>query len=310
MKRTSQFYCSILASIFFPISSAYSALISYEGYTYGASANFGSLSPNGNTVGLDTSSAYTGSGLTNLTYTSSGMTFGNLVTSGGAVNFGTATTVLAAKSSLTSAYTGMLYSSILVNFTSKGSNASHGFVTRIADSATTDTGSRINSFADSRSGSSLNAGIAYGGVYNSGTKNATTGLDLGQTYIVITSWSRVGEDFSAENGVGILYALTLEQFGAMTASSNWQDYLTATEIGANADQISVRVVSNLANTGSATLGADLEDYFHTVTSGNSGTFDELRYGSTLESVLPLIPEPSSVMLASLASLTLFRRCRS
>ncbi|MBX3743310.1 MAG: PEP-CTERM sorting domain-containing protein [Akkermansiaceae bacterium] len=300
----------IFAALLSTGCQVHAALLIHEGFNgYTAGSGFAAgTTPNANTTGLDTSTNFGGSGHANLTYSESGLTFGNLATSGGSMRFGTTTSVLSARSSLTSSFTGTLYSSFLINFSAKGTSASHGFVTRISDNINDDTGSRLNSFADSRSGSSLNAGIAYGSAYGSPTLNASTGLITDTTYIVISSFTNIGGNLATSNGTGTLYALTLSQFAAMTASSNWEGYLNDTPVGTEADQISVRVSRN-ATTGTPTLGADADDFFQVVTSGNSGAFDELRYGSTLEAVVPLIPEPSSALLASLGAFGFLHRRR-
>jgi hypothetical protein len=285
------------------------ALMVYEGFNgYSPGANFANASsPNSNTVGLDKSTNFGGAAHSNLTYSTTGLTFGDLLTSGGSVQFGTTTSILSAKSALTSAFTGTLYSSFLVNFTSKGSSSSHGFLTRITDNNDNDTGGRINAFADSRS-NSVNAAIAYGSAYGSPALNATTGLVEGSTYIVISSFENIGINLADSTGIGRLYALTLSQFTAMTASPNWESYLNNTTVGTGANEISVRV-SRAATTGTVTLGADAEDFFQIVTTGNAGAFDELRYGSTLDAVIPLIPEPSSALLTAIGMLAVLKRRR-
>lgn len=309
----------ILALFLLQAYSASAALLVYEGYQYGESANFGSLTPNEHTVGLDTSTSYSGSDNrnTNLTYNSTSMSFGNLLTTGGSVTFGTSTTILAPKSALTSSVTGNLYSSLLVNFTHQGGGGAQGFLTRITANDTDDGGAKLHSFADSRS-NSTNSSIAYGSGYNSPASNAPSGLAIGVTHVVITRWTGINGDFVTSPGTGTIFALTLGQFAAMTASPDWEAYLDDPfrSVGVGDDQIAVRHNSNPATkphntTGNLTVGGEgVTEFFQILTTGNSGTFDEMRYGTTLESVLPLIPEPSSALLASLAPLALLRRRRS
>ncbi len=281
------------------------ALLVYEGFDYTTGSTLSNITPNASTVGLDTTTAYSGSGVANYTV-QSGLTFGPLTTSGGSISALGSTSVGAAKLSLNS-YVGTLWSSYLVNFSSVANDAmGNGALTRVANN-NSNNAERFNSYADSRvsSGSpTTNLGIAYNAATN--ITVGTTALSLNTTYILISKYTNVGSSVNAGTGTGTLYALSLSQFNSFLSAGGSETWLNAATIGTGTSDVTGRV-SSINNAGSTYLfqsGA----YAQFINVNDSVTFDELRYGSTLTDVVP-VPEPGTLGLVALGVGTafLFRR---
>ena len=87
------------SALFSGITPLQAALLVYEGFDgYSAGSNFTGVMPNGNTIGLDTSVSYGGSGAGTFTATATGLTMPGLLSSGGSATSTAASAVVAAKS--------------------------------------------------------------------------------------------------------------------------------------------------------------------------------------------------------------------
>ncbi len=286
-----------VAAILFSLSSqAGAALVIYEGfngYTTGAGGLVGA-NPNGNTVGLNTSLAYAGTGLGNYTVNASSLTFGSLVTNGGSITTaggsGVVSTAATTIDLATTPYSGTLYTSHLVNLSSISATTNDGAVSRItSDSAASN--QRFQLLSDSRN-TSNNVGAAYAFT----TTNGSTGLATGTTYLMIGRFTNVGAGLSVGSpGVGTVYALTLAQFGSFVAGGQNDAWLDGATIGSGASEVTARV-SNSQTSSTWVLGDG--SWMSLLTVADGATFDELRYGSTLLDITP-IPEPSTFALLSL-----------
>ncbi|MFH1496685.1 MAG: PEP-CTERM sorting domain-containing protein [Verrucomicrobiota bacterium] len=271
--------------------SAQATLLVYEGFHgYDLGAMEGQT-PNGNTTGLDQSVGYydgaTTSRADKFSVQSAGLSLGSLQTSGGSLQFITGTGVIGADIDIgPTAHTGTLWGSYLVNLTSKGSGGSDGAVLRIGSKPSESTAAHFNSWADSRSNS---ANIAVG--YASGTANGNGSLTNGTTYIIISKFTRVGQTVDTTNtGVATQWALDAGQFA---------DFLDAGGDEAALNSVSITGVSTSTVSSITSNAFSSSMAFGLVTVNDTGTFDEIRFGTDLADVTP-IPEPGS--LAALAGL--------
>ena len=274
-------------------------LLVYEGYN-GYSGSLGSVAtpnPNANTVGLDTATAYQGASVTNYAVNASSLTFGsNFATSGGSVTVPASTAVAAARISLSSSFSGgVLYSSYLIRINSRTTGTNDGGGTRLSNDITNGT-ERFLSYADSRTSSSSTA-IGYDSTVATAPSGAV--LSTSTTYLVVSRYTGVG---TPSSGTGTLYVFTQAQYDAFFA-------LGVNDT--NLDNLSValgELTAKSTDTGSTANGFATGNYVHLVNQGNSSTFDELRYASTLGEALG-IPEPGAGALALLGVALLFRRRR-
>lgn len=276
------------------------SLLVYEGFNGYTIGKLEGQIPNANTTGLDTISTkgyYDGATTSRagtFTAQASGLTFGTLATSGGSMGFTTGTNVIGADIEIGStAYTGTLWNSYLITFTAKGTaqTGGEGAVLRVSAAPNDNTNSRFNSWADSRSGTSNTQAVGYAatGVDGSGT------LALNTTYIIIGKFTNVGVTLSPSvQGVATQWALTESQFAAFLAAGGDEAALGSVTITGMSTQTVSSGTTNIFSSASA---------FAFVSVNDSGTFDELRYASTLAEVVPTnIPEPSSA--AALAALAI------
>lgn len=259
---------------------AHASLLVYEGFNGYTSGVLEGQNPNANTVGLDLNVGYydgaTTSRAANYTIQTTSLSLGALQTSGGSLQFTqTPANVIGTDLDIGGTpFTGTLWSSYLVNITTKGSNAGDGAVIRIgttpSDSSAT---SHFNSWADSRS-SSGNVAVGYG---STGTNSTTTGLTTGTTYLVINRFTNVG---GGSGGTASMWVLDAAQFTAFLETDR-----SATSLGTAA----------ATNTLTGTFVFSSTQAFGIVTVNDAGTYDELRFGSTLAAVTPTtVPEPASM----------------
>lgn len=282
------------------------ALLVYEGFNGYTPGAMTSVNPNGNTVGLDTATAYAGGGVGNYTYTNSGMSFGSLQVNGGALTFDRPTggaAVIAGKMALPSAAGSTVWNSYLINITTAQSAAGDGFHSRIA----TDTGTggiHFQTFPDSRGGTaSTEAGVRYA----DGTMLAGTSLTLGVDYFILGSFTNVGSAPSVGTpSVATMYAFNLAQFGNLMAATDRQQYLLDLTQGASDTQATIKVSQTLTSGSSQTFISG--QFAHLVAVGMTGKVDELRWTSDLASAIP-VPEPSALLLSFAGFGLLARRRR-
>ncbi|HSI07680.1 MAG TPA: hypothetical protein VK985_03755 [Rariglobus sp.] len=257
----------------------------FNGYTTGALAG---QTPNNNTVGLDTAVGYYDDGVSttrtlNYSVQNTGLTFGSLTTSGGALSFTAGTNVIGADLGVT--FTGTLWSSYLINLSARGSASNDGALIRIGLKPSDSTGGHFNSWADSRpTTASTTVSVGYNATTLAST-NGTASLSLNTTYIIISSFTNVGTPLSAgTTGVAKLWALTASQYAAFLSAGGDETALAGTSVTATATQTIT----------SGTFTFSTSDAFALVTVNDAGVVDELRYGSALADVTPTpIPEPAA-----------------
>ena len=280
------------------VTKARATLLVYEsftGYNAGALEN---QKPNDNTVGLDKNVGYYDGAATSraggYTFTTTGLSLGSLAASGGALSYTTTTNVIGADISIgASPFTGTLWTSYLVQMTTRGSGSSDGSLLRVGDSPSDNADIRYTSWADSRAGSN-NVAVSYAGTTGN---NGNTALALNTTYIIISRFTGVG----TSSGVATLWALNEPQFAAFLAAGGTESALAGTSVTATASHTNTSGTRNLITS----------DAFALVTVNGTGVFDEIRFGSSLADVTPTaVPEPSAaVAIAGLAALFVASRPR-
>lgn len=292
-------FSALLCALLLGVSSARAELLVYEGFIGYGTGNLIGKPINANTMGLDTTTNWSTTQAGALTLQATSLTFDpSFITSGGSVSFGTTTTVGAAKMSLTSSYTGTLWMSYLVNLTARGGTAQDGIALRVTNDNASG-GDRFDLMADTRN-SSTNAGVGYEGGRTEAT-NSGVDLAFGTTYLLIGSFTNVGVGLTVGNpGVGTMYALTAAQFARFQAAGGTESYLNTTAVGTGAGQITARISDSAVTT--STFSFSTGNFASMVSVAGSGTFDELRYGTTLNDVTT-IPEPGAATLLTAAGLT-------
>lgn len=274
---------------FSAVSLAHASLLVYEGFNGYTTGALEGQKPNANTVGLDTAVGYydgsSPSRAAGYTIQSTSLSFASLQTTGGAVAFTAGTNVIGADLAIgATAFTGTLWSSYLIKLTAQGSAATDGAVVRIGTMPSDSGGGHFNSWADSRpTTASTNVSVGYSATPLT-TTNGSAALALNTTYIIISSFTHVGETLSSGTpGVAKLWALTESQYGAFLSAGGTETALASASVTATA--------TSSATSGSLTFSSN--DAFGLVTVTDAGTFDELRFGSTLADVTP-VPEPAAL----------------
>lgn len=260
-------------------------LLVHEGFVGYNSGKIEGQRPNQNTTGLNTLKAYydgsSPSRAAGFTLTT-GLTFGALQTSGGALAFGNTVNVVGADISI-GALDGpvTLWSSYLVQFSQPlGTANNYGALLRVGASPSDNGGARFTSWADSRATNSDKVAVGYSG---SGGSDGNAGLEVGKTYIIISSFTRVGQTLSADlPGVATLWALDETQFADFVRAGGDEAALNSVTATAMATQTVT----------SGNYAFSSGDAFGLITQNSTGVFDEVRFGTTLESVTP-VPEPSA-----------------
>lgn len=288
------------------LAPAHATLLVYEGFAGYTAGQLVGQNPNANTIGLNTSVGYYDDGVSttrtlNYTLQTTGLTFGSLATGGGALAFSAGTNVIGADISIgATAFTGTLWTSYLVNLSARGTAANDGAVIRIGDKPSDSSGGHFNSWADARPAvASTNVAVSNG--TTAPTTNGTAALSLNTTYIIINSFTAVGSPLSAGTpGVAKLWALTESQYSAFLSAGGDEAALNAASVTATA--------TNTVTSGTFTFSSN--DSFALVTVNDAGTYDELRFGSSLADVTPAaVPEPAATaaIMGLGCSLVLLRR---
>lgn len=283
-------------------SPAQAALLVYEGYA-GYGTSLVGVKPSSSTVGLNRSVDYGPATVSTYTVSPTSLPFSqSFYTQPGSL--GTTSTsagIAAAQLSLAASHTGTLYHSYLVRFGGHSTASGEGSQSRVSNDQSTTT-TRLIADADTRQGSLTTQGIGYG----SSVETGGVELPVNTTYLMIAKWTNVGTTLSAGTPGGrSLYALTSDQFDSFWAAGATESYLDNTAIGSGANAITSRIIGANATSGSVAFNSG--SYTHFVTVGHAVAFDELRYGTTLNDV---IPEPTSVgLLATVATVGLLWRRR-
>lgn len=276
------------------------ALRVYEGFNGYNAGTIQGQNPNDNTIGLNQSVAYydgNGSRGLNFTLQTSSLSLGPLQTSGGSLAFTNSTNVVGAKIDIgATAFTGTLWSSYLVNLSLRGAASGDGAVIRVGSAPSDSTNAYFNSWSDSRANADTkNVSISYGTAGTEPPNNGTGPLVFNTTYIIINRFTKVGTAATTGNpGVATLWALNEDQFKAFIDAGGDETALNNTSVTATATQS--------VTSGTRTFATGLA--IGLVTVKDVGVYDEIRFGSTLESVTP-VPEPATAAaLAGLVSAAL------
>jgi hypothetical protein len=273
------------------------ALLVYEGFAGYDSAVLHGQTVNANSQGL--SGAWIGDFYsTRHEVVGTGLTFQGLATSGGALSLGGSTRLSGIAMSHAGAAAGStLFSSYLVN-SNISPTVGSGILTRINGTSAIESSGYFSSFADGRSGTA--PAVGYNSTFDPANETlGSSALATGQTFIVISSFTNVG---SSTGGTGSLYLLSQAQF--LNLRSIGLSNLSTLAVGQGATEAWATATSSATFNGSF----DSADFLHILSLSSSATIDELRYGTTLESVLP-IPEASSSLAACVAALCMIGRRR-
>lgn len=234
-------------------------------------------------------------------YSATGLTFGSnyLPVSGGAVRLsattgaGSTNSVLGATINV-AAQTGTLWSSYLVNFTSKTDRAGATGQARVSDLQGSGSNNRMNAISDS--GTTLGTGVQY-----SNGSAATAGgntLAVGTTYLILSRFTNVG---TAGGGTATMFTFDL---------TTYDDWVNAGSVEAD---LATYSLSSQTNTGTTQADFATGDFFQFAVSNTSDStilqtvvYDELRWGTSLADVVPE-PGTTTVLAGALALLALQRR---
>lgn len=242
-------------------------------------------------------------------YQATGLTFGanHLPVSGGAVRLssptGTTSSLLGATISVGGAQTGTLWSSYLVNITTKSNAGNATAQARVSDvqaGAAGTQNNRMNSQGDGFVGGVFGTAVTYSG--SGATTSGATTLTVGSTYLMLSQFTNVG---TAGGGTATLRVLDV---------AGYNDWLSlGGGLEANLGTYDLSTQSH-----SFTTQADFGDgdFFVFAASNASGAtavqtvvYDELRWGTSLGDVVSTVPEPSAVasVIGGLGMLALLRR---
>jgi len=132
--------------------------------------------------------------------------------------------------------------------------------------------------------------------------------------MAISIFENVGTALSAENqGEASVYVLNEDQFEDFVANGRSEINLTGRSTGSGSNQVT-SFTTDTVTSGTYTFAngnfMGLASYSYPFSVTLEGTYDELRWGTDLDSVT-VIPEPSTLVLMglSLLGLALYRRKR-
>jgi uncharacterized protein (TIGR03382 family) len=134
---------------------------------------------------------------------------------------------------------------------------------------------------------------------------------LSTTYIIIAKFTNAGTALNSTTTTGqsSLWALTEAQFGNFIVGGGTEAYLNAATVTGTATGVTARGNDATLITGSYSLASG--NFAALVSVNDTGSFDELRFGTTLADVTP-IPEPATAAAAAggfAALLAVLRRRR-
>lgn len=293
MNRSPRFVvCSATLAIvsFLCPSWAQASLLVYEGFNGYASGSLYKQSVT-NTTGLTgTYGLLTGDQIFSNTQ---GLTFSNLQVSGGSASNSTtkASAIGVTLDASLSSYTGTLYGSYLVQLGSAPTTNSSVTVGVNTKSTTASDSRYFNSSADLSTNSS--PGVSYTTTKNGVTSASPLTLSAGTTYALVSRYTNVGLATSASNpGVATLWVLTEAQFDHFKISGFDDDALDSALVGSSDSNVTMRINSAPLTDGSIyTFSGGIQFGLTSSAEGASFIIDEVRYGTSLNDVLP-VPEPS------------------
>lgn len=290
--------------------SVSAALLVYEPFNGYTAGDIAGQIPNANTVGLSLATAYVGG--TAFDFTTSGLSFSNLVTSGGALRVTAISGTSAGTAlSLSGAVSGTLYSSYLVNLTDNPSTVDDTVTMRINDSgAAAVATSRFRMDSQSGTGGVGNPDVIATG-YDESMTDGSGSIVAGTTYLMLGRFTNVNSALSVGTpGTATVFALTAAQFDFFRADGSITDAeLDAASIGSGAGEVTGKATESVT-TGSESFATGNAIQFATQGGGGGITlrYDEARYGQSFNDVSP-IPEPAVTGLLALGGLGLLRRRR-
>ena len=305
---------ALAAALVLSQSAVRAALLVEESFNYAltdASTIHGATSTAWGTSG---SWAVTNTGTNNLSvYTSTGLTFGTYATSGGALNLqsnfnatGNDNTLAAVK--LNTAATGTVWSSYLANYSTM-SLASGGFAQVGVSQDGGVTSHFISQVNSETPATSRKLGVGYD---TTASASSNTAFATGTTYMFISKFTNVGVTLgSGVNGVATTWVLTEAQYNALVIAGFNETSL---------DNVSSYFKKHTETVGTGTFNFDTDGYL-TLRSNAPNfnnnrvtvVFDEVKFGTDLDSVVSAVPEPSTyAMIAGVMGLAgaMFRRRRS
>ncbi|MBC8039810.1 MAG: PEP-CTERM sorting domain-containing protein [Opitutaceae bacterium] len=278
---------------------------SFSGYTVG-DINGQAVSATGLAGNWTATIAGTSGNTTAATYTSTGLSFGNLATSGGAMTLtagattsGTNTLIIGANTATaTSPGVITLYASYLYQTDSGYVAASHAINQRVgntANAASSTTGSRFFLNPDNTNTLS-SAAVSYATGSNVTTGGSVPAVNT--TYFTVGKFTNVNG--GAAGGTASMVTLDLAQFNDWQADGGTESLLFARTQGTGDQAARVRlddsesVGATYVGGTSTFLQATLN--LGTATGSFSTTFDEFKYGTDFGDVVSVIPEPSTYAL--------------
>ncbi|RYD36525.1 MAG: PEP-CTERM sorting domain-containing protein [Verrucomicrobiaceae bacterium] len=275
---------------------SHGALLVHEGF-----AGYGTGELNGKAASTEStglSGSWNGSSYGNRhQLTESGLTFSGLATNGGALTTGNDVRLSGIAMDHAGVATGgTLYSSYLVNL-SGATNSGSGLLTRVNGTSTTQASGYFNAFADGRA--STQPAVSYDTTFDPANHTAGSSvIPTGQTFIIISSFTNVG---SSSGGTASLYVLSQAQFLNLR-TIGLENLATLTAGQGTTEAWATASASSATFNGSFDSG----DFLHILSLSSSSTIDEIRYGTSLEAVLP-VPEPSGMAVAGIAILGMIGR---
>lgn len=291
---------SILASLIIaqPLSAS---LLVYEGFDYSLSNGATMDEVTATAMGLQGDYKVTNAGVASTTFATAGLSFGSsfFPTTGGALAQSRAASGAASTASVqlnTGNQTGTLYQSYLFQITDLGTSPMSTAGLRLQDNDGVTSGSAAT-FSTAPDGLIATASdqsqpaVAYEDANNSVFAGNTTPVTTNTTYLALASFTNVGTALST-GSPGVATFWVLDQSGY----SNW---LTL----GNADEANLSTYATWTATQSLTSGtivfSDLRYQHFYIWANNAdssaATYDELRWGTTLDSVA-VIPEPATTAL--------------
>lgn len=275
----------------------------YEGFAGYVSGQLPGQTISSLAVGLDTTTSIIGGGTAAVnTLEAVGLELGSLQVSGGRALYSSPT---GAASYTGFRYngpevTGTLYSSFLTRIETSQNNASSVGLRVNTLNNSSGASSYFYTFADTAAGT--RTGIQYENAA-AGTVSSTQTLPLNAVHVIIGRFTRVGQSLTLETpGLATTYVLTATQFDYFKAGGFTDAELDNAPIGTGAMEVFSRVSDAAVTSGN----------FNTLTSGrgiqfgvgNAGmnqtvSYDEIRFGSSLDAVLPLqVPSSAVVSLST------------
>lgn len=294
-----------------PTSTGRAALLIYEGFNgYTPSTALQGQAVSANAVGLKNS--YTQLGQPGVTASTVVLPFSDLVITGGSI-VGTSSQASGVGVSIgnVGVVSGTIYSSYLFQRTT-GLEATGSSQLRINDSAGGGTGNMYYfSAAQQAVAKDSPSMVSYDPTITGASTAFTEGpLAAGVTYIVVSEFTNVG----TTSGNATMWIMTAAQFDNFKSGGFTAAELNSASLGSLSTEITARAFENSVSLAAGKGFAENDGMQINLTAGNTGTnnfyrMDEIRWGTTLDDVLPVIPESSAAALLGLAGLGFLGRRR-